>query len=283
MAFNETIGLSEGTFDQNVMGTMKLVGACAESGVRRIVLKSSTMVYGANADNDAFLTEESDLRGGRRYGYNRYRLEIESFLNGFRRQAPQLGMTVLRFANIVGPTADSPLTRYLEHRVTPVLFGFDPMMQVIHENDAIEAIAQSIQTEVEGIFNVAADPPLPLLRILAIAGRVPCPVLHPFAYRGRTWFGSRRLRLRAAFEPDYLRFRWVADIEKMKDELGFLPVHSADEAVASLSAKMRTSQYGRSVDSAYDEAKLEQEIEQRRRHAFASAKSGPEAGAFNED
>ena len=105
LAFEETARPSEKSFETNVMGAMKLLGACAESGVRRVVLKSSTMVYGAAADNSAFLLEDAPLRGGRRTGYNRHRCEIESFVNGFRRQAPEMEIAILRFANIVGPTA----------------------------------------------------------------------------------------------------------------------------------------------------------------------------------
>jgi UDP-glucose 4-epimerase len=268
LAFIESIRRNEAIFDFNVMGTMKIVGASAESGVDRVILKSSTMVYGAHPDNDAFLTEGTSLRGSRRYGYNRYRLEVESFINGFRRQAPGLEITLLRFANILGPTADTPLNSYLRTHVSPILLGFDPMLQVIHEDDVVEALAHAVFAENAGAFNVASDPPLPLLRILGLAGKVPLPILHPLAYWGVNRLGLRKL---AHLEPDYLRYRWVGDLSRMREELQFFPEKTGDEVVESLGVYMRMKQYQRprAEDIAYDEDRLRATIERRRqaRHA----------------
>jgi len=266
LSFIESFRRSEAIFDFNVMGTMKIIGASAESGVRRVVLKSSTMVYGAHPDNDAFLTEDSRLRGSRRYGYNRYRLEIESFINGFRRQAPGLEVTLLRFANVLGPTAGTPLNAYLRLPVTPILLGFDPMLQVIHEDDAIEALVHAVYAESAGVFNVAADPPLPLLRILGLAGKVPLPVLHPLAYRGVNWLGNSRLRSFAPLEPDYLRYRWVSDLSRMREAFQFFPELAGDEVVEALGVQMRMKHYKkpRTEDIVYDEERLRATIERRR-------------------
>lgn len=270
LAFVEGVRRNEARFDANVMGAMKLIGACAESRVRRIVVKSSTMVYGAHANNSAFLTEDAPLNGGRRYGYNRYRLEIEAFINGFRRQAPDLETTVLRFANIVGPTADTPFNRYLQAPVAPILLGFDPLLQVIHEDDVVEALAHATLGQVSGAFNVAADPPMPLLRILALAGRVPLPIAHPLAYQAVRLLGSSRLGRALPFEPDYLRYRWVADTERMREDLDFFPQVSGDEAVETVGSHLRLERYKPTADDlAYDEERLRKTIARRRQGAAA--------------
>lgn len=47
LAFLENVRPTEASFDLNVMGTMKIFGAAATAGVKKIVFKSSTMVYGA--------------------------------------------------------------------------------------------------------------------------------------------------------------------------------------------------------------------------------------------
>ena len=80
LAFMPSTRPIEAAFDQNVMGTAKLLAACGEAGVRKVVLKSSTAVYGARRGNPAFLKEDWPLRGSRRYGYTRDMLEIEAFL-----------------------------------------------------------------------------------------------------------------------------------------------------------------------------------------------------------
>src|SRR5512138_3052391 len=55
LAFIENDRPSETAFEFNVMGTMKVLSACAEAQVKRVVLKSSTLIYGAGPGNSAFL------------------------------------------------------------------------------------------------------------------------------------------------------------------------------------------------------------------------------------
>jgi UDP-glucose 4-epimerase len=259
LAFQEKVRHSEAAFDFNVMGTMKVIGAAAESGVRQFVWKSSTLVYGAHPDNPGFLSEDAELRGSRRNAITRYRLEIESFLNGYRRQAPEMDLAVLRFAHIVGPNAASSLSRYLQLPLVPVLLGFDPMLQVIHEDDVVEALAQAVLTGANGSLNVAAEPPLPLLRILGLAGKLPLPVPHPLAYHSR-------FRALYPIEPDYLRYRCVADLTAMQEVLGFTPQYSSDEAIEAMAEHRRIKQYRPGTDAAeYEEERLRATIERRRR------------------
>ena len=71
LKFVENPERNEANFDLNVLGALKVLGACAEAGVKKVVLRSSTAVYGAHDDNSAFLTEDTSLRGRRQYGYTR--------------------------------------------------------------------------------------------------------------------------------------------------------------------------------------------------------------------
>lgn len=258
LAFQEKLRPSEAAFDYNVMGTMKVIGAAAESGVRQLVWKSSTLVYGAHRDNPGFLKEDAELRGSRRNATTRYRLEIESFLNGYRRQAPEMDLAVLRFAHVVGPETASSFSRYLQPPVAPILLGFDPMLQVIHEDDVVEALAQAVLNNVSGTINVAAEPPLPLLRILGLAGKLPIPIPHPLFYR--SYF-----RTICPTEPDYLRYRCVADLTAMQELLGFTPRYSSDEAIEAMAEQRRIKHYRPGTDAAaHEEERLRATIERRR-------------------
>lgn len=230
LQFHASVPRSERLFQENVMGTMRLLGACAEAGVERVILKSSTAVYGAHADNSAFLTEAHPLRGSCRYGYLRDWLEIENFCDAFEDQAPHLTLIRLRFSSIAGPTADTPMTRFLKSHQAPVLLGFDPMMQAIHEQDVVEALAHTVLHPAAGTFNVAARDPLPLSRLLGLAGKPPLPVLHLLAYRV-----PRALRPTLfPIPPDYLRYPWVGDLTRMQETLQFQPHYSAPDALRSL-------------------------------------------------
>jgi UDP-glucose 4-epimerase len=245
LAFSATRRHTERAFDSNVLGTMKLLGACAEARVRRVVLKSSTEVYGACSDNPALITEDAPLRAHSRYARIRYLLEIEGFCNNFQRQQPEVALTILRFANIVGPTAESPMIDLLSRPVAVTLLGFDPLMQLIHEDDVVEALVCAVSADLPGTFNVAAEGVLPLARILRLTGRRPLPVAHPLGYFVHRISGQGRLNLLKypPFEPDYLRFPWVGDLDQMRTVMNFTPRYTAEEALIHLVEQRRLRSY----------------------------------------
>lgn len=268
LAFAESVRPTEAAFDINVMGTMKVLGACAEAGVRKVVLKSSMSVYGANPGNPAFITEQQPPQAGQCYGTTRHLVEIEAFCNGFRRQVPEMILTILRFSSIIGPQADTPMTRFLKQPLAPVLLGFDPLMQVIHEKDVVEALAYAIYTDVPGVFNVAAEGNLPLSRLMALASKLPVPVFHLFAYWGADLIGAAGVSAGRYWpiEMDYLRYSWVGDLAMMSDELGFVPRYTAEEALREFAGEQRLRRYmPESAALAYDEERLRDTIERRKR------------------
>jgi len=268
LAFVESGRPSENSFDINVMGTMKVFGACAEAGVRKVVFKSSTTIYGARPTNPAFLTEGQTLNGSRSYGTTRDRVEIEAFCNGFRRQVPEMVQTILRFPSIVGPNVDTPMTRFLKQPWTPTLLGFDPLMQVIHEQDVIEALVYAVIQDIPGVFNVAAEGILPLTKLMALAGKFPIPVFHLFAYWGASAAESTGLPVNRylPIELDYLRYSWVADLERMRADLGFVPRYTAEEVLREFAGQQRLRRYmPESAALAYDEERLRDTLERRRR------------------
>lgn len=283
LAFVETTHLSEAVFDLNVLGTTKLLGACQQAGVRKAVLKSSTAVYGARPSNSAFLDEDHPLRGSRRYGTIRDQIEIEKFCRDFRRQAPELGLTILRFPGIVGPTSDTPMTCFLKGRRTPTMLGFDPMMQIIHEDDAVEALTYATLNDAAGAFNVAAPDVLPLSKIRGLAGKPSFAIFHLLAYWGvgRWRAVDQRFQDYLPVEPDYLRFPWVGDLRRMREELGFEPHYTAEETLREFSETFCGDRLLLGpVSMAHEEERLSEVIEERRqaRQQAATAAVGEEGG-----
>jgi UDP-glucose 4-epimerase len=267
LQFQEKAARSESAFDLNVMGTMKLFGACLQAGVGKIVTRSSTAVYGAHPDNSALLTEEAALRGSRKNGSIHNWLELEAFCNGFRSQHPEIGLTTLRFPNIVGPTADTPMTRFLKQSNPVILLGFDPMLQFIHENDVVDALVHSILNDTSGVYNVAAEGPMPLTRVLTLVRKLPIPVLHPLAYWGLDLLKGSPLRPSrfAPLEWDYLRYPWVGDLTKMREEMYFAPQYMTDELLREFAGPRQMGKNGETPNGMMDdEANLQSIIERRR-------------------
>jgi UDP-glucose 4-epimerase len=279
LQFVEASRLSERAFNMNVMGTTKLLGAAAEAGVGKVVLKSSTAIYGARPSNSAFLTEDHALRGSRRNGTIRHLMEIESFCNGFRHKEPSMTLTTLRFCSIIGPTVDTPMTRFLKEPTAPTLLGFDPRMQLIHEDDVLEALVHAVVNDVPGAFNIAAEDVLPLNKIRALAGKLPLSVFHLFAYWGVSRLGRNSQYL--PIELDYIRYPWVGDLTKMRDELGFAPRFTAEEAVREFAEHLRV---GDCLSESHlwerEEEQLRDIMEQRRqtRKRRAATATGAEEG-----
>jgi UDP-glucose 4-epimerase len=278
LAFVDSSRPSEQAFEVNVMGGMHVLAACGAAGVRQVVVRSSTMVYGAQAGNSAFLREDHALHGSRGYGYVRDLVEMEAFCNGFRGQHPSVDLTLLRLAHVVGPTCDSPLTRFLRDEEAFALVGFDPMMQVLHEADAVAALAHAVLHPAPGVFNVAAPGVLPLWRLMGLAGKAGVPVLHPLAYLSVSLFGPRF----APLDLDYLRYPCVADVRRMERELGFTPQYTAEEALREFAAQQRLRRYlPEAAVRAYDEDRLRDTLERRRR-ARARGQSDDQPPAPND-
>ena len=120
---------------------MQLLGACQKSPtVRRLVVKSSTSVYGSAPRDPAVFTETTPPKSLPSGGFAKDAVEVEGYVRGFARRRPDVAVCVLRFANILGPTADTPLAEYFSLPVLPTVFGYDPRLQFVHEDDVIEVL-----------------------------------------------------------------------------------------------------------------------------------------------
>ncbi|GHF56155.1 hypothetical protein GCM10010218_41850 [Streptomyces mashuensis] len=224
--------------ETNVIGTMQLLGACQKTpSVRRLVVKSSTNVYGSAPRDPAVFTETTppkSLPGG---GFAKDVVEVEGYVRGFARRRPDVAVCVLRFANVLGPCVDSPLAEYFALPVLPTVLGFDPRLQFVHEDDAIEVLRIAAGepargTLNSGTFNVAGDGVLLLSQAARRLGR---PTL-PFFLPSVTWAGSALRALGVLdFSPEQIRLLThgrVVDTAQMRETLGFHPRYTTPEAFA---------------------------------------------------
>lgn len=218
----------------NVIGTMQLLAACQHSDtVQRLVVKSTTAVYGTSAQDPAIFTEDMEARALPRSGYAKDAVEVEGYLRGFTRRRPDVNVTLLRFANFVGPLIDTPLTRYFQLPVVPTAFGFDPRLQLLHETDAIEVLRLASTSDRPGTFNVAADGVLLLSQAIRRAGKIAVPVPSPaVSFVGRA---VRRSGI-VDFSPEqmqFLNFGRVVSNDRLKDVFGYSPQFSTTQAFES--------------------------------------------------
>lgn len=222
---------AHGDFDQTVLGTMNLLGVAAEGGAHRVVLRSSTCVYGARHNNPNYIQEARRIRLGGKSPHVRHASEIERYAHDFLKHFHDVALAILRFAPIVGPTSDSPIMQYLRQDSCPVLLGFDPLFQLIHEEDAADAVVAAIKSDARGAINVAPEGVAPLLRMVRFLGKPTVPVPHPLAGLSETL-----LRASIPFDAAFLRYGCCGDNDRMKTDLRFVPRRSTSEALRALKA-----------------------------------------------
>lgn len=270
LAWSERQRRSEATLENNVLGTMQLLGACVDAGVGQVVLRSTTAVYGARAENPLYLREDSPLAARSAYGGVRDAVEVEQALAEFADEFPELRLAVLRFANVLGADADSPFTRLLRLPVIPTLLGFDPSLQLIDFDDAVAALVHCVLTGATGAVNVAAGGVVSLCQAAGMAGRPVLPLLHlavtwTFPVATTSHVAGRALRY-WPLEPDYLRYPWLADTERMRRDLGFTPTWTARQTLERFVQAGRVARYAAPADErAHAADELGREVAERRR------------------
>jgi UDP-glucose 4-epimerase len=156
----------------NVIGTMNLLAAAGAAGssVRHIVVKSSTLVYGSSARDPNTFEEDSPRSGPATHSIERVLLEAESLVRDFSEDNPGTLVTVLRFANVLGPHLSTAISRSLSRPVCPSIFGFDPLLQFVEEDDVVRALLHVTRGGIPGLYNVAGEGRLPWSEVAHICG-----------------------------------------------------------------------------------------------------------------
>lgn len=220
------------------VGTRHVLVAARHANIRKVVSWSQTLLYGANPSNPNYLTEKHPLRAPTNETWFADKIEAETELARFAASTGAL-VTILRTAPILGPTSRSYLTRWLARRLVPTAMGFDPLVQFLHEVDAIAAFKLAIDRDHPGTFNIVGDGVLPLSTVIKLAGRLALPVPHPLA----STVGAATWLLQLVDAPPsfmhYLRFLCVADGAKARDVLGFRPAYTTREAVLDFTNAQR--------------------------------------------
>ncbi len=214
------------------IGTMHVLNACAESGIHKFVLSSTTMVYGASPLNPNFLAETHELKGHKNSRFINDKVGAEKQVRRFRQENPETIVTVLRVAPTLGPTVQNFFTRFLSRPVAPVMMGYDPLIQFVHEQDVVDAFKLVLDDDFRGEFNIVGDGVLPYSTVLALMGKLPLPMPH---FLARTL--SNALWVTQVFDSppsmlDYMRYLCVADGRKARDVIGFEPRYDIKATIA---------------------------------------------------
>jgi len=227
----------------NVEGTRAVLEAAARAGLSQIIFVSSVAVYGAHPDNPIPLTEGSPLRPNPDYPYARDKAEADMLTQEFAARHPDVAVTILRPAIVLGPHVDNFFSRHLAR--WPLLLavhGGDGPMQFVHEDDLAACVVACLRQKARGIYNLAGEGSLGWREVLRRARRryVTLPAWWAYAVAGVLW----QARLPSVAPPGQLawvRFPSVVSTEKLAREVGFRPRHTTAEAFSAFLRTRRRS------------------------------------------
>jgi UDP-glucose 4-epimerase len=219
----------------NVQGTLKLLEACAAYGVPKVILLSSANVYGPRPENPQFLTEDAPLLGGQQFPEIRDLVEVDMLASSFFWKQRECETVILRPVHILGGVHNAP-SNYLRLPYVPTLLGFDPMVQVVHEDDVVESIVCALKPGVRGIFNIVGPGELPLSAIVRELGRPTVPVPHFLAGRLLTSLWRTKLTSFPVPELDHIRYVCMVDGTRARETLGYRARHTLKDTIRAVNA-----------------------------------------------
>lgn len=224
----------------NVLGAMQLFAAAqASPHVRRVVLKSSSAVYGSRHDDPAVFGEDDVPDQQPADGWSRDALEVEGYARTLAERRPDVDLVVLRFANFLGAQLNSVFASFFSLPVVPSILGHDPRLQFVHERDAVAITTRAAIDGPAGTYNVAAPGVLYLSQCIRLAGRVPAPVPGPLA--GLVG-GVLRRTGEVDFTPEQLRFLQygrVIDTTRLVEQFGYEPEFGVRDAFEDFVSRRR--------------------------------------------
>jgi UDP-glucose 4-epimerase len=260
LVVDSTVTTSRRAHENNVIGTMNVLAACTgpSSSVRKLIFKSSAHYYGCNQDDPAFFTESMGRPHSPNTSIERDIVEAEASIAEFREKNPDVCVSAFRFANVLGPDVETAHTRLFDLPVIPMILGFDPRYQFVHEDDVVNALLHAALHDLPGVFNVAGDGVLAFTEVCSLLGKQFVPVLPPWG----TGIAAQALRrFGVVIPPDMLgqlRFGRGLDNRRFK-ATGFAYRYTTRETVQKLGEHLRLQPILAGVREPY---RYEREVEE---------------------
>jgi UDP-glucose 4-epimerase len=220
----------------NIAGTQKIFDLCARHEIPKIVVLSSADVYGPHPSNNQLLTEDAPLMGGQNFGAIRDLIALDMHCNTFFWRHPEIETVILRPVHIVGRVDNAP-SRYLRLERPLTILGFDPMVQVIHVEDVVTVIEESLHPGVRGVYNVTGPSAVPLSYLLKRLDRRPLRLPEPLARALLEAGWSLKITDWPVPEVDHIKYVCMVDDSRARRDMGFQHAHDLDAILKEVDAQ----------------------------------------------
>lgn len=207
---------------QNLGGTRRFLEACHASNARTVCVITSAAAYGAFRDNADYMFEGAPLRATPAFPHAHDHAQAELLCYEYAAKHPDVCLQLVRACPVIGPSTHSFWVRLLERRLYLAPWGHQPVLQLVHEDDATRAVWRLVKQQRIGVFNVAGDAYVTLAQLARLLDRR---VLHlpVFLLRLVVWLAWRlgRSEVPPGF-VDYLLHPWLINPTKIKAEAMFV-------------------------------------------------------------
>ncbi len=177
----------------NLGGTQKVFEYCERHAVPQAMFVGRHTYYGAVPDAALYRGEDEPPMALEAFPELADLVAADLFAASALWRFPERTTTVLRLVYTLGPSLHGTLAAFLKGPRVPMILGFDPLFQFMHESDAVASIIVALEQKLRGVYNVAGPRVLPLSEMIRVTERVPLRIarmLHPLLL-GR--FGLPRL------------------------------------------------------------------------------------------
>jgi UDP-glucose 4-epimerase len=214
----------------NLGGTQKVFEYCERHAVPQALFVGRHTYYGAVADAALYRGEDEPPMALESFPELADLVAADLFAASALWRFPERTTAVLRLVYTLGPSLHGTLAAFLAGPRVPMIIGFDPLFQFMHEADAVAAIILALERKLRGVYNVAGPQALPLSELIRVTGRAPiriARVLHPLLL-GR--LGLPRLSTGAVA---HIKYPIVISDQSFRDATGFRPAHGEYETLAA--------------------------------------------------
>jgi UDP-glucose 4-epimerase len=214
-----------------VIGTLNILKACDRVPVHKLVVQSTTLVYGADHSNPSLLEEDRPLNGARSYAFIRDKVEVENMLRKLTRSCPETVITALRLCPVLSRHHSDYITDFLDRSIVLTALGYDPLVQFLHPDDAGAALKRAVDADAPGPINIVGGGVMYLSAVLHLAKKTTVPVLSPLANPLLDVLWYFKMSDAPGTHLDYMRYSCVASGERAEKVLKFSPQYSTKETL----------------------------------------------------
>lgn len=220
-------------FNTNVLGTRSLLDQCLHYGLKTVIVMSTFHVYGAHQHNHLYITEDDPLLASHTFPEITDAVELDNVSVAFSLKHRNIRTSILRPTNIIGTRINNQISRSLRSQMVPVLMGYDPLQQFIHEVDIANAVKLVLEGTKSGIYNVAGEGVIPFSRAIEIVGAKSIALpefLSTPAIKMMKWLGHYYPR----HLVDFFKYPTIISDKSIRKDFGYAPKMSTVEALRSL-------------------------------------------------